>query len=80
MSIATRLQRLERALAGGTCDGLAVHLVVYRRGESTPMVPVPADAQPCASCGAVHVQIVEEVVIGTRQHWEAYRRQQPGPS
>jgi hypothetical protein len=47
-------------------------VVPYRQGEPVPDY-AEGDARRCRNCGGVHVLLIEEVVVTTREEAEAVR-------
>jgi hypothetical protein len=64
MSLANRLQRLERA-GPEKCRGLITCILTHTDGEPEP--EVPEDAARCRYCGQVHVLRLQHVVVATRE-------------
>jgi hypothetical protein len=70
MGLRQRLDRLERRLADpDDCDAGPTLILPYRQGEPEP--PIPADAPRCRACGQVHVLLIEEVIVTSREAGEA---------
>jgi hypothetical protein len=70
MGLKRRIQKLD----GGGChyspdDCPAPQQVFLRHREGEPEPPTPPDAPRCRLCGAIHVLVIEEVIVN--DHAEA---------
>jgi hypothetical protein len=60
-----------KCASGPTC------WVVHREGEPVP--PIPKDALHCPHCGEVHLLVIREVIVDSREEMDAVYARNKGP-